>query len=93
MDLTFPCRFLLYLSKQYDGSYRFTNSIMEDEYDYMVMSAVLMLKEQVTNCAECDKWYFENIVSGYKDYKDIIEKFICKSNDAFLTYLKTRHII
>lgn len=84
-DHTFAVRFLSYLMYDYNGG-AYPDAISEEEYEYMVYTAIELLKHQVETCPEEEKWYFENLDKDYKDYKDII-RYICKYNDEFYQYL------
>lgn len=85
-DYTFAVRFLSYLADQYDGC-NFSHLIQEEEYDYMIETAIQLLKHQVETCPEDEKWYFENLYKDYQSYKDIIQYHICKYKQEFYQYL------
>lgn len=85
-DHTFAVRFLSYLMNNYNGGI-FGHPMDEEEYEYMVETAINLLKYQVETCPDSERWYFENLCKGYKSYKDIIQYHICKSNEQFYQYL------
>lgn len=84
-NYTFAVRFLSYLMDDYNGG-AFGHPMQEEEYEYMISVAIELLKHQVETCPDNEKWYFENLVKDYKDYKDII-KYICIYHDEFYQYL------
>lgn len=85
---TFATRFLSFLERLYGNGITYSGPMEEEEYEYMCMIACDLLKHQVETCPDNEKWYFENLVKGYTDYLDIIEKHIAKNNESFVNFLR-----
>lgn len=87
-DKTFAVRFLSFLERLDGNTITYSGPMEEEEYEYMCFVACKLLKYQVETCPDNEKWYFENLVKGYSDYIDIIEKHIAKNNESFVKFLK-----
>ena len=90
---TYAVRNLVFLSTIYPNIPNTTCSILdEEEYEYLCIVACDLLKYQVETCPKNEKWYFNNLVKDYKDYKDIIN-WICKNRQEFKNFLKALKVI
>lgn len=89
-DITYAVRNLRFLCSVYnDGVPCPTCSGMdEEEFEYLCSVGCELLRYQVETCPGDEKWYFKNLVKGYKDGDDIIENFICKNHPEFWRFLK-----
>lgn len=88
-DKTFATRFFSFLERLYGNDITYSGPMESEEYEYMCIVACRLLKYQVETCPNNEKWYFENLVKGYSDYIDIIEKHISKHNTHFINFLKS----
>lgn len=75
-DITFAVRNLSFLMNLFPN---LSSQIMMEEYEYLVSTACKLLKYQIETCTDSEKWYFNNLVKGYKSVHDIL-KYICKDD-------------
>lgn len=70
-DYTFGVRLLSFLEMMYDEMGGNHQMVIE-EYEYLCCRACDEIEEKFND--EQNRWYFDNLVKGCKDYKEFIEK-------------------